>query len=76
MKQVHWVIGAVGLIFCKFGLSIPAQAALVPPTFIDSVAALARIMHQAERFCTSGRRSCGCDPSVWIGVRQLGVQRV
>jgi hypothetical protein len=37
---------------------------------------LARIMHQAERFCTSGRRSCACDPPVWIGVRQLGVQRV
>jgi hypothetical protein len=37
---------------------------------------LARIMHHAGRFCTSGRRSRADDPSVWIGVRQLAVQRV
>jgi hypothetical protein len=37
---------------------------------------LARIMHHAGRFCTSGRRSRAGDPSVWIGVRQLAVQHV
>ena len=37
---------------------------------------LTRIMHHAERFCRSGRQSCAGDPSVWIGVRQLAVQRV
>jgi hypothetical protein len=30
----------------------------------------------AEDFCTSLRLACADDPSVWIGVRQLAVQRV
>jgi len=37
---------------------------------------LARIMHHAERFCTSFQLACAGDPSVWIGVRPLAVQRV
>jgi isoquinoline 1-oxidoreductase beta subunit len=37
---------------------------------------LARIMHHGARFCTSCRRSRAGDPSVWISVRQLTVQRV
>jgi hypothetical protein len=39
-------------------------------------ASLARIMHHASRFCPSGRRTHAVDPSVWIGVRQLAVQRI
>ena len=35
---------------------------------------LTRIMHHAEGFCTSLRRACADDPSVWIGVRQLAMQ--
>src|ERR1700675_2977628 len=42
----------------------------------DLARSLTWIMHHAGRFCTSGRRSRGGDPSVWIGVRQLVVQRV
>jgi len=42
----------------------------------QSKAELARIMHHGAHFCTSGRRSRAGDPSVWIGVRQLAVQRV
>ncbi len=30
---------------------------------------LARIMHHAERFCTSLQLACTGDPSVWIGER-------
>jgi hypothetical protein len=37
---------------------------------------LARIMHHAEHFWRSGRRSRAGDPSVWIGVRPLAVQHV
>ena len=38
--------------------------------------ALARIMHHASRFCAPAWRAQAVDPSVWIGVRQLAVQRV
>jgi hypothetical protein len=38
--------------------------------------ALARIMHDAERFRISDRGSRAGDPSVWRGVRQLAVQHV
>ena len=37
---------------------------------------LARIMHHASRFCAPAWRAQAVDPSVWIGVRQLAVQRV
>jgi hypothetical protein len=37
---------------------------------------LARIIHRASRFCPPGRRTHAVDPSVWIGVRQLAVQRI
>jgi len=37
---------------------------------------LARIMHHAGRFCRSDQRSRAGDPSVWIGVRPLLMQRV
>jgi hypothetical protein len=37
---------------------------------------LARIMHHASRFCAPAWRAQAIDPSVWIGVRQLAVQRV
>jgi len=39
-------------------------------------AVLARIMHHAGRFCRSDQRSRAGDPSVWIGVRPLLMQRV
>jgi hypothetical protein len=41
-----------------------------------SFSALARIMHQIERFCTSSRVSRSSDPIGWIGVQQLAVQHV
>jgi hypothetical protein len=34
---------------------------------------LARIMHHASRFYAPGRRTHAVDPSVWIGLRQLGI---
>ena|SRR5271170_3575116 len=37
---------------------------------------LAVIMHDVARFCTSGERARAGDPTGWIGVRQLAVQRV
>jgi hypothetical protein len=37
---------------------------------------LARIIHHASRFCPLGWRTHAVDPSVWIGVRQLAVQRI
>ena len=37
---------------------------------------LAAIMHHASRFCPPGWRTHAVDPSVWIGVRQLAVQRI
>jgi hypothetical protein len=37
---------------------------------------LTRIMHHASRFCAPAWRAQAIDPSVWIGVRQLAVQRV
>ena len=37
---------------------------------------LTRIMHHASRFCAPAWRAQAVDPSVWIGVRQLAVQRV
>ena len=37
---------------------------------------LARIIHHASRFCPPGRRTHAVDPSVWIGLRQLVVQRI
>jgi hypothetical protein len=32
-------------------------------------------MHHVARFCTSGERVHAGDPTGWIGVRQLAVQR-
>jgi hypothetical protein len=37
---------------------------------------LTRIMHHESIFARLGRRSRGFDPSVWIGVMPLAVQRV
>jgi hypothetical protein len=37
---------------------------------------LARIMHHAACFCTSVEQMRASDPSGWIGVRSLAVQRV
>jgi hypothetical protein len=37
---------------------------------------LAAIMYHASRFCPPGRRTHAVDPSVWIGLRQLAVQRI
>jgi hypothetical protein len=37
---------------------------------------LAAIMHHASRFCSLGWRPHAIDPSVWIGLRQLAVQRI
>jgi Adaptive response protein AidB N-terminal domain len=37
---------------------------------------LTAIMHHASRFCPPGWRTHAVDPSVWIGVRQLAVQRI
>jgi hypothetical protein len=37
---------------------------------------LAAIMHHASRFCLPGRRTHAVDPFLWIGVRQLAVQRI
>ncbi|MDR3388994.1 MAG: hypothetical protein P4L92_18295, partial [Rudaea sp.] len=37
---------------------------------------LTRIMPHAGRFCRSDQRSRAGDPSVWIGVRPLLMQRV
>jgi hypothetical protein len=37
---------------------------------------LAAIMHHASLFCTPGWRTHAVDPSVWIGVGELAVQRV
>jgi hypothetical protein len=37
---------------------------------------LAWIMHHVARFCTSGEWVRAGDPTGWIGVRQLAVQRV
>jgi hypothetical protein len=33
-------------------------------------------MHHASLFCTPGWRTHAVDPSVWIDVRELAVQRV
>jgi hypothetical protein len=37
---------------------------------------LARIMHHASRYYGPDRRTHAVDPSVWIGLRQLAVQRI
>ena len=37
---------------------------------------LAAIMRHASLFCALGMRTRLVDPSVWIGVRQLAMQRV
>ena len=37
---------------------------------------LAAIMHHASRFCSLGWRPHAVDPSVWIGVPQLALQRI
>jgi hypothetical protein len=37
---------------------------------------LTRIMHQVACFCMRVDQARGSDPSGWIGVRGLGVQRV
>jgi hypothetical protein len=43
----------------------------------DSLAeSLAAIMHHVARFCTSVEWVRAGDPTGWIGVRQLAVQRV
>ena len=42
-------------------------------TFLN---ALAAIMHHVARFCTSVERARAGDPTGWIGVRPLAVQRV
>jgi hypothetical protein len=49
------------LIDVKFGIIMDVQA---------------RIMHQVARFCMRVDQARGSDPSGWIGVRGLGVQRV
>ena len=44
---------------------------------LDHVTALlTRIMRELGRFCSSDWRPCADDPSGWIGVRLLAVQRV
>ena len=40
------------------------------------IRALAAIMRHVSRFCPLGWRTHAVDPSVWIGVRQLAVQRI
>jgi hypothetical protein len=37
---------------------------------------LTAIMHHASLFCTPGWRTHAVGPSVWIGERELAVQRV
>jgi hypothetical protein len=53
----------------------PYQPGLVPSE-IQSRLVLAAIMHHASLFCTLGWHTHAVDPSVWIGVRELAVQRV
>jgi hypothetical protein len=43
---------------------------------IAAEAVLTVIMHEVARFCTSGERARAGNPTGWIGVRRLAVQRV
>ena len=48
----------------------------IPDTSTQPGHALAAIMRHASLFCAPGSRTRAGDPSVWIGVCQLAVQRV
>ena len=43
---------------------------------IEFLKRLTAIMHHASRFCPPGWPTHSVDPSVWIGVRQLAMQRI
>jgi Mn2+/Fe2+ NRAMP family transporter len=75
------------LTFVLFALGIVGTGLLAVPVLAGSAAycvseafgwpaTLAAIMHHASLFCAPGSRTHAVDPSVWIGVRQLAVQRV
>jgi hypothetical protein len=74
-----YMIGNMDIVLLRLFLAtdaVPLMPECCSSQSIAKATVLARIMHHMERFCTSGRRSRADDPSVWIGVRQLAVQRV
>jgi tellurite resistance protein TehA-like permease len=68
-------LGCWGFTF-PLGVYSLATLALAHATRLAFFSVLARIMHHASRFCAPAWRAQAIDPSVWIGVRQLAVQRV
>jgi len=75
---------ATGAFICSL-LNLPSTLQLASSMILGQtrarismgrLAELARIMHQAETFLHVWPTACACDPPVWSGVRQLGVQRV